>query len=169
MAQTSTNKLPLLIDRPLLRVVPLLATTSPATPEPGTGSNGVLLCDCIDNDGAILDTIFLIQRVAATTGFCNLYLSSSNTALGLSASGGVADAQFLGRISLDGSLPVGSFVPWVAPAILGPVPHSGENIGNRPPQFDALLVPSGMAIWAAWGSAAPDPNAPNIAAQGGWY
>lgn len=170
MASSSTNKQPLLIDRPLLVIAGLKDSTSPASGvEPGTGSNGVLLVDCTANDGAVLDTIWLIQRVDDNATAVNLYLSTSALSLGVTASGGAANAHFLGRFGFGATQKVGATVEMVLPKLLAPVPHAGANVSNEPPQFRGLYIQRGLALWAAAASATAVAEAPNIACQGGYY
>lgn len=170
MASSSTNKAPLLIDRPLLVVTGLRETTSPVTGvEPGTGSTGVLLVDCTANDGAMIDSIWLIQRVDDDATAVNLYLSTSASSLGVTASGGSAGAQFLGRFGFGATQKVGATVEMKLPRLLAPVPHAGSNIDNEPPQFRGLCIQRGLALWAAAASPAAVPAAPNIGCQGGFY
>lgn len=163
--------MPLLVDRPLLEIARLDNSTSPAaSADPGTGSNGVLLVDCTDNDGAMLDAIFLIQRVDDNATQVNLYISSSSHSLGMTASGGSSNAHFLGRFGFGATQKVGAHAFAPLPYLLAPVPHAGGNsAAGEPPQFRGLYLKRGQALWAAAASAAADPAAPNIAAQGGYY
>lgn len=176
MSSTSTNKQPLLVDRPLLSVVSLTATTHmPGTTEPTTGTAGVLLADCTNNDGGILDDIWLIQRSGNDTTPVNLFLSTSSQSLGVTTSGGSGSAVFLGRFAFAGNAPVGATISWQPPKLLAPVPHAGGSIGYivseipEVPQFRGLLMPRGLALWAAVDSATAVSTAPNIACQGGLY
>jgi hypothetical protein len=171
MASSSTNKQPLLIDRPLMVVTRLTSTTSPAAgADPGTGSNGVLLVDCTANDGAVLDTIYLIQRVANDVSRVNLYISTSAHSLGVTSTGGNANAHFIGRVAFAASQLEGKTVEAQLPKLLAPVPHAGaNNAAGEPAQFRGLYIQAGQALWAAVDSVTAVPNAPNIACQGGYY
>ena len=170
MAASSTNKQPLLIDRPLLEVKRLDATTSPAgTVDPGTGSTGVLLVDCTSNDGAVLDSIWLIQRVASNQAAVNLYISSSGYSLGVTATGGSAQAFFLGRAAFAGTAAVGETMEFKLPKLLAQVPHAGGNVDNGPPQYRGLYLRKGLALWAAVESVTAVAAAPNIGCQGGYF
>ena len=171
LASSSTNKAPLLIDRPLLEVKRLDATTSPAgTVDPGTGSTGVLLVDCTSNDGAVLDSIWLIQRVASNQSAVNLYISSSGYSLGVTATGGSANAFFLARVAFGSAVAAGEIVEFKLPKLLAPVPHAGANdAGGNPPQFRGLYLRKGLALWAAVDSQTAVAAAPNVACQGGYF
>lgn len=176
MSSSSTNKQPLLVDRPLLAIVSLTGTTNtPGTTEPAAGTTGALLVDCTNNDGGILDDIWLIQRRDSDTTPVNLFLSTSAQSLGVTAAGGAAAAFFLGRVVFGSGARVGAKISWEPPKILAPVPHAGGNVGyivNGPtevPQFRGLIMPRGLALWAAVDSATAVATAPNIACQGGLY
>ncbi len=176
MSSSSTNKQPLLVDRPLLEIVSLTsATHAPGTTEPASGTVGVLLVDCTANDGACLDDIWLIQRRDNDTTPVSLFLSTSGQSLGVTAAGGAAAASYLGRVVFGSGARAGATISWQAPRLLAPVPHAGGNVGyivNGPtevPQFRGLLLPRGKALWAAVESATAVANAPNIACQGGFY
>lgn len=176
MATTSANKQPLFVDRPLLSIVSLTGTThTPGTTEPAAGTIGVLLADCTNNDGGMLDDVWLIQRRDNDTTPVNLFLSTSAQSLGVTASGGAASAAFLGRVAFASGAKIGATISWQPPKVLAPVPHAGGNVGyivNGPaevPQFRGLLMPRGMALWAAVDSATAVASAPNIACQGGFY
>lgn len=170
MASSSSNKQPLLIDRPLLVVEGLRDSTSPLDGvDPGTGTTGVLLVDCTANDGAMIDSIWLIQRVNYIQLPVNIYVSTSASSLGVTASGGSANARFLGQFGFGSMATVGSTVEMALPKLLAPVPHAGSNVDDSPPQFRGLYVQRGLALWAAAASTTAVTEAPNIACQGGYY
>jgi hypothetical protein len=171
MASSSTNKQPLLIDRPLLVVSRLDNTTSSVTSvDPGTGSNGVLLVDCTANDGAVIDAVWLVQRVDDDASKVNLYISSSAYSLGVTASGGPAAAHFIGRFGFAAAAKAGDHIGAKLPKLLAPVPHAGSNGSDgEPPQYRGLYLQKGQALWAAVNSAAAVAAAPNIACQGGYF
>lgn len=170
MASSSTNKQPLLIDRPLFAIASLRDSTSPASGvEPGTGSSGVMLVDCTANDGAMIDSLWLIQRVDDDVTKVNLYISNSALSLGVTASGGAASAHFLGRFGFAAPQKAGATAQMALPRILAPVPHAGSTADGELPQFRGLYLQRGLALWAAVNSATAIAAAPNIACQGGFY
>ena len=170
MASTSTNKAPLLEDRPLLEICRLDGTSTPAgSVDPGTGTSGTLLVDCTSNDGAVLHDIWLIQRKAGDTSPVNLYLSSSATVLGTITTGQQVESWFLGQFGFPVGGDPGSTLSFAMPRILAPVPHAGANVGSEIPQFRGLLLRKGLALWASVNSATPVANAPLIAVQGGFF
>ena len=171
MASTSTGKQPLLIDAPLCRVVRLDQTSSPAgSADPGTGSNGVLVVDCTGNDGALIEEVAIIQRVAGNTAKGNLYFSTSNLALGVTTTGGQANSWFLARFGFASGPDPGERESLVLPRILAPVPHAGANDADGyPPVHRGLRIEKGLALWAAIENASPVANAPNLLVMGGFY
>ena len=65
MASTSTNKQPLLVDRPLHAAVDLSERTISDTSngvDIGGSNSAILVVDCTQNDGAIIDSIYSISR-----------------------------------------------------------------------------------------------------------
>jgi hypothetical protein len=185
MAATSTNKSPLLIDRPLHEVARLDQTSHPGgTLDPGTGVNGVLLVDATGtSDGAVLDTIYLIQRFSDDESVVNLYFSTSNQILGTTTTGGQANAWFINTCKFPVGADPGLFIEFSLPFVLSPIPHAqgDSELVNGPiassltnglqqaARFRSLYVPRGKALWAAVFSPTPNPEAPNIACQGGWF
>jgi len=171
VSSSSTNKQPLLIDRPLLALSRLDNTTSPAGGvDPGTGSSGVLLADCTANDGAIIDTVWLIQRVDSNATAVNLYISTSAHGIGVTATGAAANAAFLLRFGFAAGAHVGETIEAKLPKLLAPVPHAGVNSSDGlPPQFRGLYLQKGQALWAAVESPTLQLGAPNIGCQGGYF
>lgn len=170
------------MDRPLHEVARLDQTSQPAgSLDPGTGTNGVLLVDCTGgSDGACLDCIYLIQRSSGDESIVNLFFSKSNSVLGITTTGGQANAWFINTVKFPASSAAGQYIEYTLPFVLAPVPHaisdnsqqiplSGQAAVISPPRFRALLIPRGMALWAAVFHPTPIAAAPNIACQGGWY
>ena len=64
MASTSTNKQPLLIDRPL-HIIKDLTTRFvdvDVSIDPGAGNRGLLMLDCTQNDGAVIESVIPTQE-----------------------------------------------------------------------------------------------------------
>lgn len=184
MASTSTNKQPLLTDRPLHEMVDLIgATVEPNSVVDIGGANGAeLLVDCTTNDGAIISEVYAIAREDTTVTvpyIVQLYMSTANDFLRPS------QAYFLGSFyaGVDGNTaPLEGYKSFWgnAPYILGPVPHVGsvdastdtyvgDVVGT---QFRALVIPKGRALWAAvqkQNSADTAQHAPLCCASGGYF
>jgi len=170
MASSSTNKQPLLMDAPLMRVVRLDNTSMPAgIVDPGTATNGALIVDCTANDGALIESLWLIQRAANDTTEIRLFLSTSNLAMGVGLSGAPTDSQFLARAAFGESQPIGVTVEFALPKLLFPVVHASGNTGDEPLQFRGLRIEKGRALWAAANVPTPAFTVPQIGVQGGFY
>lgn len=170
MGSSSTNKQPLLIDSPLCRIVRLDNTNMPANVvDPGTATNAALIVDCTTNDGALLETIQLIQRTPNDTTEVRLFLSTSSLALGVGLSGAASDSQYLGSLAFPANQPIGATADFVLPKVLFPVPFGGAFTGSAPLQYRALKIEKGRALWAAINSPTPSFTAAQILVQGGWY
>jgi hypothetical protein len=163
MASTSTNKAPLLIDRPLLSIERLDGTSTPTgSVDPGSGTNARLLVDCTNNDGALIECIALIERLPDAPSVVNLYLSRSSLLVN-------ADAYFLGRVSGYTGSVAGDVALFALLPILAPVPAASPAEGTAVPQFQGLRLARGLALWAACDTQTPAAGAPNILVQGGFY
>ncbi len=166
MASTSTNKAPLLMDRPLLVIAKLDGTsTPPGSVDPGSGTNAKLLVDCTNNDGALIEAIGLIRRTTDTAPAVALYLSTSSLLVN-------SDALFLGAFAhqeTDGEPGEIAFFPLLP--LLAPVPHAGFGgpANADTPQFLGLRISRGLALWAACDVQTPATGAPNIIVQGGFH
>jgi len=71
VATTSSNKMPLLVDRPLHSFATIggAACLNTATNFNTVNGGGcVLLVDCSSNDGGIIDSISIVANEASTTG-----------------------------------------------------------------------------------------------------
>jgi hypothetical protein len=170
MASTSTNKQPLLIDAPFMRIIRLDNTSMPSNVvDPGTATNGALLLDCTSNDGALVEAIWLIQRAASNVTEVRLFLSTSNLAMGVGLSGSTPDSFFLASAVFAAGQAVGARVEFALPPILFPVPQATGNTGGTPLRFPGLRVEKGHALWAAANVATPSFAVPQVALQGGFH
>ncbi len=179
MASTSTNKQPLLVDRPLHKVYNISkAITGSAIPGEAnatidiTGTNTAIpVVNCIGTDGAIVEDFYGISR--STTSYqVNLYFSFQSDFLR-------TDAVFIGNLA-TGTTGQGEIVHWThAPCTLAPVPHfqaqtqataGGDTqwVGDEN-QFQALYVPAGTCLWAAIQISAEVTDGPIVGFSGGFY
>ena len=197
MASTSTNKQPLLVDRPLSVLKDtsgaLIGTFPPGTALDPQVSAGALLVDCTQNDGALIEYIYTIAREITETYYStapnspdrptdtpkklgylvNLYFCSSNTAFD------PARAFYLGAIA-SGILEGEAKVFTGAPFVLAPVTQTGSIVEDggevRPTYARALYIPKGQCLWAGAvqqyttdGSQDPATFTPLVGVQGGYY
>ena len=161
MAATSTNKQPLLVDHVLHQVIDLAEATvaNGGGVDIGGTNNAALVVDSTSADGCIIESVYAISRTEKYT--IKLFLSTANDYL--RSQQGVNIGEFEALASGAGTLST-----WDAmPKILAPVPATGTE-----PQFRALYVPKGKALWAAVEATTANDqgkNAPLLGVQGGWY
>ena len=160
MASTSTNKQPMLIDRVLHAVVDLAGATvqNASGVEVGGTNTAAPLVDCTSNDGAIIEDIYAFSR--GTDYAINLYISSASDYLR------PQQGIYIGSFK-SGAVAAAKVEYTDMPRILAPVPRVGSS-----PNFRALYIPKGKAVWAAVVQASANDtaqNAPIIGAQGGFY
>ena len=163
MATTSTNKQPLLVDRVFHNYVAAdrLNSGSDGLDIIGANSSKVLV-DCTTNDGGIIEELYLISRGVDSDGSqftVNFYTSPSTDFLRAD------EAIFIGQVTASATAAEIS-TPETMPRVLAPLPHTGTES-----QVGAYYVPRGKAVWCTLQLQLPDtgPNAPIVAAQGGFY
>lgn len=173
MASTSTNKQPLLIDRPL-HIVKDLTTRFvdvDVSIDPGAGNRGLLMLDCTQNDGAVIESVYTYSRkpqAPATLGYVvNLYMCPNNTVMD------PASAFLVGNFVA--SEDEGKRRIWMnAPEVNAPVARLGseDDTDVIPTHFRALYIPKGQCLYAAvQKQTADDPciYTPILGIQGGYY
>ena len=169
MASTSTNKQPLLVDRPFHVLTDLTESTveNNVSVDIGGSNSANLVLDCTKNDGAVIDCVYAISRQVAAKYNIYLYLSPANDFLRSS------QAYFVG--AFQGETTEGTKTYWSnMPFVLAPLP----NVGSEQEEFSeavqcrAFYVPKGQALWAAVEKQAADDTAsaaPLIGVQGGYF
>ncbi len=173
MSSSSTNKQPLLVDRPLhewatLGPTPALTTATNYATIVGGGCSP--LVDCVDNDGAVIDSLSIVATEAGTTAAVVLFfLSSSPTPFGITSSNTalVASASVL-------SASAGQRTHVLLPPLSVPVPNLGAEVSpsETSKKNTALMVPAGRLLYVGLNTAllAPTPATKiNVFAQGGYY
>ena len=157
MASTSTNKQPLLVDRVLHNVVDLNTAAVSGIDVAGTNT-ALLIVDGTTTDGSIIEDIYSISRKTSAVKI-NLYLSSAVDYLRPN------EGVFIG--TFESATTKGSMTSWSEmPKILAPMPQVGSE-----PQFRALYIPRGKALWAARedASGTSESEGPLLGVQGGFY
>ena len=173
MASTSTNKQPLLVDRVLYATVRadrdnlISGIASPSIDLGGTNTSAPLV-DCTQNDGALIEDMFVISRSGANTYKALFYLSTANDFLR------PAQADFVGDIT--SSATIGAFTSvYKLPKVLAPAPHvlvpSDQNADrpDQPAKNEAFYIPRGKALWVTIQGTTAANDAPIIGCQGGFY
>jgi len=179
MASSSTNKMPLLVDRPLSSWATIGATaglTSATNFNTPSGPGLTLLVDCSSNDGAMVDSLSLVVTEASTT---------TSTVLVFMSVAATTAAVTAGNTALVASvaIPVGSTagqrvnIPLLPLTV--PVPNLASpaaTMATYPAETDkkntGLLVPSGALLYAGVSAALTMPSTAtrvHVVAQGGFY
>lgn len=179
MASSSTNKSPLLIDRPLHSfatvgdVAALTTSTNFNTP---AAAGCRLLVDCSSNDGAIVDSIsVIITESSTTTSTVLAFVSVASTASQILASNTVLVAS----VQIPGGNTAGQRVNMTLPPLLAPVPNLASpaaTVAAYPSETDkkttGLFIPSGALLYVGVNSVLTAPSAAtrvHVLAQGGFY
>ena len=176
MATTSSNKMPLLVDRPLHSFASLGASAGLTTASNFNTPNAnlVLLVDCSTNDGAIIDSISLVSNEASLTSVKVIaFLSVATSGAGVTATNTLAVAHATVGSSL------GDRVNMSLPALCVPVPNLASPAATAaayPSETDkkntGIYVPSGATLFVGTSAAITAPSADsrvNVFAQGGFF
>ena len=176
MATTSSNKMPLLVDRPLHSFASLGASAGLTTANNFNTPNAnlTLLVDCSTNDGAIIDSISLISNEASLTSVKVIaFLSVATTGAGVTATNTLAVAH-----ATVGSA-LGDRVNMSLPALSVPVPNLASPAATAaayPSETDkkntGIYVPSGATLFVGTSAAITAPSSAsrvNVFAQGGFF
>ena len=176
MATTSSNKMPLLVDRPLHSFASLGATAGLTTASNFNTPNAnlVLLVDCSTNDGAIIDSISLISNEASLTSVKVIAFLSVAT-----SSAGVTPINTLAVANATVGSSLGDRVNMSLPALSVPVPNLASPAATAaayPSETDkkntGIYVPSGATLFVGTSAAISAPSSAsrvNVFAQGGFF
>ena len=178
MATSSSNKMPLLVDRPLhsfATVGGAAALTTATNFNTPSGGGCVLLVDCLGNDGAVVDSISIVANEASTTASKVLvFLSVAGSAASITSANTVWVAS-----ATIGSTAAGDRTNISLPALSVPVPNLASpaaTVAAYPSETDkkntGLYVPSGATVYVGVSAALTAPSAAtrvHIFAQGGFF
>jgi hypothetical protein len=179
LASSSSNKQPLLIDRPLHSfatiggVAGLTSATNFNTP---SAAGMTLLVDCSANDGAVVDSISVIITEASTTTSTVLaFLSTASSASGVTAS----NSALVASVAIPGGSTAGQRVNMSLPPLSVPVPNLASpaaTMTSYPTETDkkntGLFIPSTALLYVGVSAALSAPSAStrvHVFAQGGFY
>ena len=177
MATTSSNKMPLLVDRPLHSYATIGGTAALNTSTKFNDINSAgcnLIVDCTSNDGAVIDSISVIANETTLTAHSVLiFLSVAASRSAITTINTVCVAS-----GVTGSTSVGERTNISLPALSVPVPHlagPAATMATYPSEVDkkntGLYVPSGAAIYAGVSTviASPPGAEVHVFAQGGFF
>ena len=173
MATSSSNKMPLLVDRPLHSFATiggtagLTSATDYNTPAP---AGYVALVDCSGNDGAVVDSLSIVALEASTTARNVLvFLSTASTATSITT----ANSAYVAGATI-GSTARGERTNIPLPPLSVPVPNLGadSSITETDKKNTGLYVPSSALLYVGVDQAIAAPSANtrvHVFAQGGFF
>ena len=173
MATSSSNKMPLLVDRPLHSFATLggaAALTTATNFNTPNGGGCVLLVDCLSNDGAVVDSLSIAANEASTTASTVLiFLSIAASASSITSSNSVCVAS-----AAIGSAAPGTRTNISLPPLTVPVPNIGglTSVSETDKKNTGLYVPSGAVLYAGVSAALTAPSSStrvHVFAQGGFF
>ena len=178
MATSSSNKMPLLVDRPLHSFATIggaAALTTATNLNTPSGGGCVLLVDCLGNDGAVVDSISIVANEANTTASRVLvFLSISASAASITSANTVCVAN-----AAISSTAIGDRTNIPLPPLCIPVPNLASpaaTVAAYPSETEkkntGLYVPSGALLYVGVSAALTAPSSAtrvHVFAQGGFF
>lgn len=177
MSSTSTNKQPLLVDRPLHTGITLSATaalSNAANFATVVAAGCVQLVDCSANDGAVVDSVSVMANQASlTASSLLLFISSAATTASITA----ANTLCVANVAI-GSAAVGQRTNVPLPPLSVPVPSLASpaaTMATYPNETDkkntGLYIPAGVVLYAGLSTALATPAGASVHvfAQGGFF
>ena len=171
MAATSTNKQPLLIDRPLHAMATISAQKTGNTGYWLSNNSCSVLVDCTQNDGALIEDLYVISREASQHNI-SFFMSNTTDVLRESDTTNVIYVTRIESSSTPGKIVHADEMPFgVAPYPTVPIANANSREAG---QFKSLYIPKGKVLWVGRAVAATAANldfttAPVAGAQGGFY
>ena len=177
MATTSSNKMPLLVDRPMHSYATIGGTAALNTSTKFNDINSAgcsLIIDCASNDGAIIDSISIIANEASTTASTVLvFLSVAASQSAITAINTVCVAN-----AVIGNTAAGERTNIPLAPLSIPVPNLASpaaTMATYPSETDkkntGLYVPSGASIYVGLNAAITSPSGAevHVFTQGGFF
>lgn len=173
MATSSSNKMPLLVDRPLHSFATIggaAALTTATNFNTPSGGGCVLLVDCLSNDGAVVDSISVVANEANTTASKVLiFLSVSGSAASITSANTVCVAS-----ESISSTAAGDRTNISLPPLCIPVPNLGADasVTETKKKNTGLYVPSGATLYVGVTAPLTAPSSAtrvHVFAQGGFF
>ena len=178
MATSSSNKMPLLVDRPLHSFATIggaAALTSSTDFNTVSGGGCVLLVDCLSNDGGVVDSISIIANEASTTASRVLvFLSVAASSAAITSANTVCVANETISSSAAGERTNVSLPPLSVPVpnLAGPAATTTTFASETDKKNTGLYVPSGALVYVGLSAALTAPSSTtrvHVFAQGGFF
>lgn len=179
MATSSSNKMPLLVDRPLHSFATIggtAALTSSSDFNTPSGAGCTLLVDCSANDGAVVDSLsILINQASTTTSTVLVFLSTAASTATISG----LNTACVASAAIPGGNTAGQRVNISLPPLSVPVPSLGSPAATTttyPSETDkkntGLYVPSTALLYVGVNTVLTAPSSAtrvHVFAQGGFF
>lgn len=178
MATSSSNKMPLLVDRPLHSFATLGGAAALTTATDFNTPNGggcVLLVDCLSNDGAVVDSLSIVANEASTTASKVLvFLSIAASAASITSANTVLVANETISSSAAGERTNISLPPLSVPVpnLAGPAATTTTFASETDKKNTGLYVPSGAVLYVGVNAPLTAPSSStrvHVFAQGGFF
>ena len=178
MATSSSNKMPLLVDRPLHSFATLGGAAALTTATDFNTPNGggcVLLVDCLSNDGAVVDSLSIVSNEASTTASKVLiFLSIAASAASITSANTVLVANETISSSAAGERTNISLPPLSVPVpnLAGPAATTTTFASETDKKNTGLYVPSGAVLYVGLNAPLTSPSSStrvHVFAQGGFF
>lgn len=178
MATSSSNKMPLLVDRPLHSFATLGGAAALTTATDFNTPNGggcVLLVDCLSNDGAVVDSLSIVSNEASTTASKVLvFLSIAASAASITSANTVLVANETISSSTAGERTNISLPPLSVPVpnLAGPAATTTTFASETDKKNTGLYVPSGAVLYVGVNAPLTSPSSStrvHVFAQGGFF
>lgn len=178
MATSSSNKMPLLVDRPLHSFATLGGAAALTTATDFNTPNGggcVLLVDCLSNDGAVVDSLSIVANQASTTASKVLvFLSIAASAASITSANTVLVANGTISSSAAGERTNISLPPLSVPVpnLAGPAATTTTFASETDKKNTGLYVPSGAVLYVGVNAPLTAPSSStrvHVFAQGGFF
>lgn len=173
MASSSTNKQPLLIDRPLAAFTILggAAALSVSTNlNTVIGGNCAQVVDCGNNDGALVDSISVVATEASLDAARLLvFLSTGSVPAAVPPANTVCLAN-----AVVTSTAIGEVTNVPLPPLLVPVPHNGAmtSVSQFERKNSGIMIPTGGFLYVGLNIALTSPSPGSrvhVFVQGGFF
>lgn len=178
MASTSTSKQAMLVDRPLhsfARIGTSACLSSSTNLNSIVGNGCALIVDCSGNDGAVVDSMTVIENEANTTATRICVFISTAVSSSLITN---LNTAYVAGVTINGSGLVGDRTNIPLPPLSVPVPclaSPAASVSTYPSEVDkkntGLYVPSGALLYVGTSVVLTNPASTQLTvfAQGGFY
>ena len=169
MASTSTNKQPLLIDRPLFVQQNIISQRTGNADYWLTNNSCKLFIDCTANDGALIEDLYVISR-ESTQHNISFFMTNTRDFLRENDTDNVTFVTQVQSSDTPGEVEHANLPFGMAPYPTVALASGGSRAAG---QFMSLYIPRGKALWVGRATTSTTnlgaDTGPVVGAQGGYY